>query len=373
MKKKKYLDIDVLQAARQRLIEAFSIDGMQMVLTFSGGKDSIVTSDILFNLCQSGKVDKSKLVSVDFIDEEAMYDDVIDIVKMWRNKWMSIGVKFNWYCMEYKHFNCLNSLSEDETFICWDRRKKDVWVREMPKFAITSDPYFIPMKDNYQAWLHRKQSALKRYHIQGLRCSESIQRYQAVALRKSDYEAYNIYPIYDWTDADVWLYIRKYNCEFPIAYERMYRTGTSLNKMRISQFFSTDTAKCLVSMNEHCPGLMERVTKREPNAYLCSMYWDTEMFGKSTAKRRKIEEEAEVEKKDYYKEIMHLIRNPNILESDIQRATLKRIQKMFLRYTIDWPEKCLKRAYETILAGDPKCRATRAISNELRMALCKEK
>ena len=109
MKKKKYLDIDVLTAAKQRYIEAFAIDGIKFTLAFSGGKDSIVLSDILFKLCESGKVDKNKIEAVEFVDEEAMFDDVIKIVELWRRKWMGIGVKFNWYCMEYKHYNCLNS------------------------------------------------------------------------------------------------------------------------------------------------------------------------------------------------------------------------------------------------------------------------
>ena len=370
MKKKKYLDIDVLAAAKQRYTEAFAIDGIKFTLSFSGGKDSIVLSDILFKLCESGKVDKSKLVAVEFVDEEAMYDDVIKIVELWRRKWMSIGVKFNWYCMEYKHYNCLNSLSEEETFICWDRRKKDVWVRPMPKFAITSNPYFIPMKDNYQSWMARRRQAEQTYNIQGLRCSESLQRYQAVASRKSDFEKGCFYPIYDWQDSDIWLYIRKYNCEYPKTYEQMYRTGTSLNHMRISQFFSVDTAKCLVSMNEFCPDLMERVTKREPNAYLCAMYWDTEMFGKSTAKRKKNEEDEE--KKDYKKLLMDIVKHPERLENNIQKETLKRVKKYFLKYPFQWPDKCYRRAYECVMIGDPKCRTTRTLSTELRIALCKE-
>ena len=372
MKKKKYLDIDVLTAAKQRYIEAFAIDGIKFTLAFSGGKDSIVLSDILFKLCESGKVDKNKIEAVEFVDEEAMFDDVIKIVELWRRKWMGIGVKFNWYCMEYKHYNCLNSLSEEETFICWDRRKKDVWVRQMPKFAIKSDPYFIPMKDNYQSWQARRRTALKLYSIQGLRCSESLQRYQAVASRKSDFEKNAFYPIYDFTDADIWLYIRKYNCEYPKTYEQMYRTGTSLNRMRISQFFSVDTAKCLVSMNEYCPDLMERVTKREPNAYLCAMYWDTEMFGKSTAKRKKMEQDDEAEKKDYKKLLFSLIKNIDSLDNDIQKETAYRIKKYILKYPFDWPEKSYRRAYECILIGDPKARATRALSTDLRIAMCKE-
>ena len=32
------------------------------------------------------------------------------------------------FCLEVKHYNCFNELSNDETFICWDRYKKDVCI-----------------------------------------------------------------------------------------------------------------------------------------------------------------------------------------------------------------------------------------------------
>ena len=39
--------------------------------------------------------------------------------------------------------------------------------------------------------------------------------------------------------------------------------------------FSIDTARNLVKMDEYYPGLMERITRREPNAYLAALYWDS--------------------------------------------------------------------------------------------------
>ena len=42
-------------------------------------------------------------------------------VREWRKKFMLIGAKFEWFCLEVKHYNCFNELSNDETFICWDR------------------------------------------------------------------------------------------------------------------------------------------------------------------------------------------------------------------------------------------------------------
>ena len=356
MVRKRYLDIDVVTAARQRIKKDFA-KGQQIFLSFSGGKDSIVLSHIVLELIRSGEIDKS-LLTVIFVDEEAMYDDVIEIVKQWRMMYMQEGVKFEWYCIPVKHFNCLNSMSDDETFVCWDPRKKDVWVREMPKFAIKDDDFLVPYKDNYQSFWERKTKAMNAILMIGIRVAESVQRYKNLARNKG--LSGKSFPIYDMTDKDIWLYIQRYNLDIPVAYENLYRIGTPVNRLRISQFFSIDTAKSLVSLGEMYPDLMERVTKREPNAYLCAMYWDTEMFGRTTRKRRELEG-SEIEQKDYHKLAMEIIRSDNPEHPDIVKKLKPIIVKAgHLMDNNDW-----KAVYQVLLTGDPKTRQCRAIINNI--------
>lgn len=100
---RKQADINVLEAARQRIINAFS-NGIKVYMSFSGGKDSIVLADITYKLIKEGLIDPS-LLTVQFIDEEGMYDDVIEIVMAWRKKFILAGAKFEWYCVEVKHFS----------------------------------------------------------------------------------------------------------------------------------------------------------------------------------------------------------------------------------------------------------------------------
>lgn len=352
MKKKRGIGIDVVEAAKLRVLEAFSF-GKMVQLTFSGGKDSIVLADIVYNLLMDGKISKEQLCVI-FIDEEAMYDSVIDIVKKWRTKFMLAGVQFDWFCIPVKHYNCLNTMTDEETFICWDPRKKDVWVREMPSFAITDDPFLIPFKDNYQSFLERRDAAYKRISMRGIRVSESIQRQSYIAKRADDGSKVSL-PIYDMTDQDVWLYILKYNLEIPDVYENLYRVGRPINRLRISQFFSIDTAVALVSLEETYPGLMERVIKREPNAYLCSLYWDTEMFGKRTKKRKELEKDED--KKDYKALVMELLRedppkHPNVV---------KMLKGPLIKYATYFDEKCWRSAYKALEVGDPKGRTCRAL------------
>ena len=126
----------------------------------------------------------------------------------------------------------------------------------------------------------------------GLRMAESIQRRQSIAsIRISTF----LYPIYDWRDNDVWLYIKLNNLTIPMTYIYLYKTGVPLNKLRISQFFSIDTIKSLPKVMEFYPDLYERVIRREPNADLVMLYWDTDMF-RSSKQDRKFEQDKE---KDY--------------------------------------------------------------------------
>ena len=117
------LAMDVLTAARERIKNVFNT-APKVYLSFSGGKDSIVLSDIIYKMCLAMQIDRRKLV-VEFIDEEAIFPCVENIVKEWKARWESIGVEFRWWCIEVKHFSCLNSLTQEETFICWDSMKQD--------------------------------------------------------------------------------------------------------------------------------------------------------------------------------------------------------------------------------------------------------
>lgn len=355
---KKGIGIDVVQAANNRIVETFEYaakTNQKVHLCFSGGKDSIVLANLVYQLAVSGKIDKSRLIGC-FIDEEAMFDDVIKIVKLWRRKFIDIGVPFEWFCLQVKHFNCLNSMTEEETFICWDERKKDVWVRERPSFAITDDEFLIPYKDNYQSFLRRYCSAHKLISMRGVRVAESVQRLRYISVTKTQNMAL---PIYDFQDKDIWLYIYKHNLEYPAVYENLWRIGRSKKELRISQFFSIDTAKVLVNLGEMYPDLMERVIKREPNAYICMLYWDTEMFSRRTKKRRELEDD--VDQKDYKALVLDFLACPERYQhpelKDFVRNIMLRSATSGLMMQDDW-----KKIYECIMTGDPKRRTMRAIS-----------
>ena len=78
---------------------------------------------------------------------------------------------------------------------------------------------------------------------------------------------------------------------------RLYEAGVKKNALRLCAFFGDCGTQGLRWIAETDHDLWERIERREPNAYLVLLYWDSEMFRRSSNKRRKLE--AEQEEKDY--------------------------------------------------------------------------
>ena len=358
--KRRESSIDVVKAAEIRITNVFN-NGLPVFMSFSGGKDSLCMAQLVYNLVQRGKVNPSQLV-VQFIDEEAIFPCIEKTVKNWRKRFILMGAKFEWYCLEVRHYNCFNELSNDESFICWDREKEDVWVRQPPSFAIRSHQLLKPRVETYQDFLPRTcQSGIT---MTGIRTAESVQRLQNIASMtragKTMTAKHQIFPIYDWTNNDVWLYLLNEHVEIPDIYLYLWQAGTRKGQLRVSQFFSIDTARSLVKMNEYYPDLMERVIRREPNAYLAALYWDSEMFGRNSATRRSIE--ADSDKKDYKAELIKMFNNMDVyFTTEHKRQIASKYRIFFIRVAPIATEKDYKIIYEGLISGDPKLRTYRAL------------
>lgn len=356
--------VDVLHAARTRIINVFK-NGLPVYLSFSAGKDSICIAQLIYQLIQEGRID-AKQLTVLFVDEEAIFPCIEQAALAWRKKFLLIGAKFDWWCIEVKHFNCFNELASDETFVCWDNTRQDVWVRQPPAFAIRSHPLLRPREDNYQSFIPRVSR--DGIMLTGVRAAESLQRLQYMAAlgvgRKGITGNNMIYPIFDWTTKDVWRYLLEQKVDIPDVYLYMWQAGVNRNQLRVSQFFSSDTASSLVRMNEYYPDLMERVIRREPNAYLAALYWDSEMFGRSTKARKKQEGQ---QKKDYRALVID-----RLITSAHLHTTTKNKQFVWAQYRRLLvkmghlaTDKHYRKIYEALVAGDPKLRNFRAIYQDI--------
>lgn len=347
----KDLNCNVVEATERRVYETFK-NNKNVCLSFSGGKDSICMSDIVIRTMQKYGISFSRLMVI-FFDEEAIYPDVEEIVLEWRSKFMSLGAKFYWFCLPIKHYNCCNKLENDESFICWEPGKESVWVRRMPKFAIRNHTLFR-MGMSYQVFGEKIFKDIPQ--MVGLRMSESLQRRAAISvITKSSF----VYPIYDWKDSDIWLYIQRTGLKIPVTYIYLYKVGVALNKLRISQFFSIDTIKTLPKVLEFYPNLYERILAREPNADLVMLYWDTDMFRSS-----KQDQKFGLEKgKNYTQMFKETMKKAAANPDDYPGYEI--VKKLYAKTSEATSEKTFQKMYQVLVAGDPKKRSYRIICGDI--------
>lgn len=202
----------------------------------------------------------------------------------------------------------------------------------------------------------------------GIRTAESLQRLQNIAsMTKAGRTMTNkrqVFPIYDWTNNDVWLFLKREHVDIPEIYLYLWQSGSSKQQLRVSQFFSVDTARSLVKMNEYYPDLMERIIRREPNAYLAALYWDSEMFGRSTKGRRQMEKGSDT--KDYKKELLTMFANMDVFfDTPHKRHIAERYRNFFMQVSTIATAEDFKHIYEGLISGDPKMRTFRALYHRI--------
>ena len=358
---KRELGVSVLEAAERRVVDAFE-KNKYLGLAFSGGKDSITLSDIVINTMQKYNIAFSRLF-VYFFDEEAIYPDVEQLVLQWRSKFLSLGAKFFWFCLPIRHYNCCNRLANDESFICWQPGEEANWIRPMPKFAIRNHTLF-KMGMSYQEF---SKSIFKNIpQMIGLRINESIQRCSAVGKTKKgsgkDGRQIFIYPIYDWADSDIWLYIQQRGLQIPMTYIYLFKVGVPLNKLRISQFFSVDTIKTLPKIVEFYPNLFEAILRREPNADLVLLYWDTDMF-------RSGKQDARFSEEKDYKTLLKETMKQAAQHPDLYAGYTAAKRLFGLLNEERHSNKIYQRVYQILVAGDPKKRTYRAVVGDIKKTM----
>lgn len=350
--------INVLDAAKKRILNAFA-NRCKIYLSFSCGKDSLCMASLVYDLICSGQVDARQL-TVTFIDEEGLYPSMVDAALRWRRIFLSVGAEFLWFCLPFKQVSVIDHLSASESWITWEPGKEDVWIRRPPSFAIMHSPYLHhPGEMNYQAFCTK--AFADGIQMVGLRVAESLTRRQVIARLDMSKLTGRFYPIYDWTDSDVWLYIKERGLEFPEIYLRLYEAGVSKNQLRLCAFFGDCGTQGLRWIAETDPDLWQRIEKREPNAYLVLLYWDSEMFRRSTRKRRELEQESE--KKDYRalcEDLLFLHPENYTIASDT-KTKLRSWRNLFVKSFGIANNAHYKKMYEGLLYGDPKSRILRIL------------
>ena len=257
MSGKKYIKMNVLDAARDRIKKAFDETERQYV-AFSGGKDS----SVLFHLVMEEAQRRDVKVGIMYIDLEAQYADTIRHVKEMFHLYRE-NIDPHWICVPMNLRNALTQYQPQWT--AWGEEDEDKWVRPMPHGCkgVESYPFAVAgmeFEEFVPIWAQWYGQGKKTAGFIGIRAQESLHRYCAIAtwekrdlmLRgwrwttKITEQVYNVYPIYDWLVDDIWRYHAMYP-EKPhnVIYDKMQMAGVPLSQQRLCQPFGDDQRKGL--------------------------------------------------------------------------------------------------------------------------------
>ncbi len=250
---KKYLDKNVLEAFYERMEIVFK-NADNVIFSVSGGKDS----SVMMLLANKVAEKLNKKYDVMFIDLEAQYKATIKHIE--ELKGASMLRTFYHIALPLYLRNAVSVLQPK--WICWNKNEKDLWVRDLPKDSINEnnnifDFYKEPMEFEefiplFQKWYKNKVGGTVFVGV-GIRSDESLNRFRTIAIEmgkqtfknynwttKQDDNIYSFFPIYDWSTADIWGAVSKYNLDMNMIYEYMFKNGLSIHEQRLCQPYGDD-------------------------------------------------------------------------------------------------------------------------------------
>jgi len=253
---KKYQEINVMQASQQRI--EFIFDNFEKIyLSFSAGKDST----LMLHLVMKEAIKRNRKIGILLVDLEAQYKLTIDhaekCVELYKD-----NIDLFWVSLPLALRNAVSNYQPK--WLAWDPDAKHSWVRQPPAYAITDEKYFNFFQRGFEfeefvpefgEWYAEGKTCAC---FVGIRTDESLNRFRTIALKskikfkdrnyttKVTENVYNIYPIYDWSVADLWHY-HYLNPTLPynIIYEQMHKAGLSPAQMRICQPYGDDQRRGL--------------------------------------------------------------------------------------------------------------------------------
>ena len=341
---KVYNDKNVFDAALERI--EFAFDNFEnLCVSYSGGKDSTVMIQLVEMIAKK----KNRKYDVLFIDMEAQYLMTIEHIKTLKNKLENIR-DFYWVCLPLSLRNAVSVF--EPRWICWEKSKKEKWVREMPEFAINEDNNIFPFfkyamefeefVPEFEKWYSEKYNSSMCGHFVGIRCDESLNRFRTIVSMKKDRfkdkpwttrnkpleHTYSIYPIYDWRTEDDWIATFKYNLEYNYVYELMYKNGLTIHQQRLCQPFGDDQKNGLDQYRAIEAENWDRLLKRVAGVNFGNIYCRTSALGNITSQKP--------DHMTWQEWALYLLESIGIYNKKLEKHYAIKIRKFF-QY---WEEKC---------------------------------
>lgn len=283
---KKYSGVNVLEAARRRI--AWTFDTFPRIYaSFSGGKDSTV----MLHLVMDEAIKRGRKVGVLFVDLEAQYSLTVKHIRAMYDLYADY-IENYWCAVPLGQMSNAVSVFQPE-WTTWEPDKREDWVRQPDPISIT-DAAVLPFYRNnmdfeefiveFGRWYSGGKLCAA---FVGIRTGESLNRWRTIAGHgvKWDFDGeqlnwtnyiggslWNIYPIYDWVETDIWAYHGKTGKPYNRIYDLMYKAGLSLHQMRLCQPYGHDQRKGLWLYHLLEPETWARVVARVNGANFGALY-----------------------------------------------------------------------------------------------------
>lgn len=287
-RKVRRLSADVFAMAYERLYQEYKA-GHRLVVATSGGKDSIVCTELAIMAAR----DAGRLpVEVATRDEEIMYPGTFEYLERLAER---PEVSFKWLIA---HMPIVNVFSRKNPY-WWTfdtRLEPGQWVRQPPPWHETiSDLHIKHMvtRERYPIEGDGTDPTGQRlYTVTGIRAAESPMRVlaihssgrgsgfdQAHITQPNDMGVRHIRPIYDWEDGDVWKFIRDNQFDYNHAYDVMHRLGHGPREMRIAPpTMRVSSLRSLRKVHGAWPRWFDRVCRRVEGMRTAVQYGERALY-----------------------------------------------------------------------------------------------
>jgi len=263
----------------------WTFDNFEKVyLSFSAGKDSTVMLHIVMDEAKK----RNQKIGLLIVDLEGQYKLTIDHIKECIKEYSEF-IDLYWVCLP---LHLRNAVSVYEPFwLCWDEKRKDDWIRKLPDNSI-SDIDFFPFFSKgmefeefvpeFGEWYSEGKTTAC---LVGIRTDESLNRYRTISSKnkvmlddkqyttKVTENVFNVYPIYDFTTEDIWIYHAKnLDKRHNHLYDLMHKAGLSIHQQRICQPYGDDQRRGLWLFHLIEPETWAKVVARVNGANSGALY-----------------------------------------------------------------------------------------------------
>ncbi len=252
---REFIKDNVYEALQERLEFVFQ-EFDNIIVSFSGGKDSGLLLELVLDFQQKNY--PSKKIAVFHQDFEAQYSFTTEYVERTFER-IKDKVEPYWVCLPMATRTAVSNY--EMYWYPWDDKKKELWVRPMPKH-----PYVINLENNpittyhyrmhqedlskqFSRWYRLSHGKKKTICLLGTRADESVQRYSGIFRKKYGYngscwistqfkDVWAASPMYDWSKSDVWHANAVFGYDYNELYDLYYRAGVTLDQMRVASPFN---------------------------------------------------------------------------------------------------------------------------------------